>query len=499
MPVPWRIPVPVFDHSLAADVFEVSPARLRARDDGNAKGPSMASLIVAIIIVSILGIIATLILIRTMRIRHPNPKYIPTPFLKRIWTDWKVPTARANQAYQPAGGDEEATRLNDRRQAHRREDSSASNPAGDNTSPAADTGVDRNVSVRSVMTLPVYRPKAGENEQVLGREGERDGIDVVVELPTAEAEEALREQEMDALYQIRAARRRQIAEREERRRQRREARDNGNLTALGQLRERARGEAERNVQEIDNLRQEHERLRDNRQRTVSSVSYADLGVARADGTRLRANSTESERIGLLSDAASISQSVHTGAESLYQRRERSASSAALSIDTARSVEPLESPGLAMVNSQFSLVSAGRARSATNSGANTPRFSAVSTRAGSSPEIIDAEDADLGDSAMPPPGYDEVSLEEITPQHSGRNSALSGRNSPYPEPPPDYPGPSQTRNNRLSAHMDDLAAQTTPEDGARRTSPRSSGSIPQLPSLRLSRLPQIVIDPSSARP
>ncbi|KAK0632604.1 hypothetical protein B0T14DRAFT_38544 [Immersiella caudata] len=435
-----------------------------------------------------------------MRIRHPNPKYIPTPFLKRIWTDWKVPTARASQAYEPAGNDEEATRLSDRRRAHTRADSAASNTAGDRASPAGEAGVDRNVSVRSVMTLPVYRPKAGENEQVLGREGERDGIDVVVEMPTAEDEETMREEEMDALYQIRAARRRQIAEREERRRLRREARDNGNLTALGELRERARTEAERNTQEIGNLRQEHERLRDTRQRAVSSVSYADLGVARADGTRLRANSTESERIGLLSDAASISLSGTSGVESIYQRRERSASSAALSIDTARSTEPLESPSLAMVSSQFSLASAGRGRSATNSGANTPRFSAVSTRAGSSPEIIDAEDADLGDTAMPPPGYDEVSLDEITPQHSGRNSALSGRNSPYTEPPPDYPGPAQIRANRLSAHMDDLAAQTTPNDGERRqSSPRSPGSIPQLPSLRLGRLPQIVIDPSSARP
>jgi len=409
-----------------------------------------------------------------------------------------VPASRAPHAYEPAGDEEDATRLRDRRQPNRRDNTpAASQPS---TTPTAETGVDRNVSVRSVMTLPVYRPKAAENEQVLGREGERDGIDVVVEMPTAEVEEEMREEEMDALYQIRAARRRQITEREERRRLRREARDNGNLSALGELRERARGEAERNVQEIDSLRQEHERLRDTRQRAVSSVSYADLGVARADGTRLRANSTESERVGLLSDAASISQSAHSGGESLYQRRERSTSSAALSIDTARSADPpLESPGLVMVSSQFSLVSAGRARSATNSGANTPRFSAVSTRAGSSPEIIDVEDADLGESVMPPPGYDEVSLDEVPHQHSRRTSALSGRNSPYTEPPPDYPGPAQIRNNRLSAHMDDLAAQSTPEEGRQRSSPRSPGSIPQLPSLRLSRLPQIVIDPSSARP
>ena len=415
-----------------------------------------------------------------------------------MWSDWKVPTARAPHAYEPAREDEEFTRLSDRRQPNRGQDAQADSQGRNRASPTGDAGVDRNVSVRSVMTLPVYRPKPGENEQVLGREGERDGIDVVVEMPTAEAEEALREEEMEALYQIRAARRRQIADREDRRRLRREAREAGNLSILGELRDRARGEAERNVQEIDDLRQEHERIRDTRQRAVSSVSYADLGVARADGTRLRANSMESERMGLLSDAASIAASGPP--ETLYHRRERSASSAALSIDTFRSNEPTpESPALTTVGSQFSLISAGRARSATNSGANTPRISAVSTRAGSSPEIIEAEDGDLGNTAMPPPGYDEVRLDEITPIHSGRNSALSGRNSPYPEPPPDYPGPAQLRNNRLSAQMEDLAAQAAPEDGRRQSSPRSPGSIPQLPSLRLNRLPQIVIEPSSARP
>ena len=79
---------------------------------------------------------------------------------------------------------------------------------GANAPRQPDATVDRNTSVRSVMTLPAYRPKATEQELVLGREGERDGIDIVVELQTAEDEEALRDEEMEALYQIRAARRR---------------------------------------------------------------------------------------------------------------------------------------------------------------------------------------------------------------------------------------------------------------------------------------------------
>jgi len=436
--------------------------------------------------------IAALVFIRTVRARHPNPKYIPTPFLKRLWKNWKVPTARGSHSYEQADHDEETAYPGSGGQ-NGTQNTSGGARTRNGTATTPQTGVDRNVSVRSVMTLPVYRSKPDENEQVLGREGERDGIDVVVELPTAEVEEALREEEMDALYQIRAARRRQIADREERRRLRREARDAGNVVALQQLRDVGRTQSDRNVREIEELRGEHERIRETRQRAVSSVSYADLGVARADGTRLRANSTESERIGLLSDAASIAAS--RPESSLLHRRDRSTS--ALSIDTTRSNDLApDSPGMTTTGSHFSLASAGHPRSRANSGANTPR---LSTRAGSSPEIIDAEDGDLGDSIIPPPGYDEVSLDEITPMHSGRTSAMSGRISPYPEPPPDYPGPALTRNNRLSAQMEDLAAQAAPEDGRQRTSPRSSGVTPHLPSLRLSRLPQIVIDGTSARP
>ncbi|KAM3468422.1 hypothetical protein MY5147_007964, partial [Beauveria neobassiana] len=84
--------------------------------------------------------------------------------------------------------------------------------------------VDRHTSVRSVMTLPAYRAEASTNEQVLGRAGDRDGVDVIVDLPTEEREEALRDEEMAALYQIRALRRQQILEREQRRTEREAAR-----------------------------------------------------------------------------------------------------------------------------------------------------------------------------------------------------------------------------------------------------------------------------------
>ncbi|KAK3694529.1 hypothetical protein B0T22DRAFT_73167 [Podospora appendiculata] len=492
MPVPFfRIPVPVFEPSLGPAVLGTTTrSRLRYREEPPqepaSQKPKATTIIIAALIAGIAILVTFIIFIRSLRSRHPNPKYIPTPFLKRLWTGWKVPSYHTSHAYEQAGVEEDNTR---------RSNGMQEGNLGGVVVPtqvqgaAATAGVDRNTSVRSVMTLPVYRPKATDTEQVLGREGERDGIDVVVEMPTAEDDEALREEEMAALYQIRVARRRQIAEREERRRLRLEARETNNIVALQELRQQVRTQPTRNAEEIESLRQEHERLRETRQRAVSSVSYAELGVARADGTRLRANSTESERVGLLSDAASIGQ--RTGAESLLHRRERSGSSV-LSIDTARSIErQLESPGPATEGSVFSLASVGRSRA--DSGANTPR---LSTRAGSSPEIIDAEDGDLGDTGMPPPGYDEVSLDEA-PTRSDNGSAMSGRNSPYNEPPPEYPGPAQTRNARLSVHMGDLAVQALPEEGRQRRLSRGGATAPQLPDLE--HLPQIIIDPSSARP
>lgn len=446
----------------------------------------------------------------------------------------------------------------------------STNGNADNNSGTDAAGVDRNTSVRSVMTLPVYRPKAAESEQVLGREGERDGIDIVVEMQTAEDEEALRDEEMEALYQIRAARRRQLADREARRRQRQEARDAHDTVALRDLRDRARTSATRNAEEIEGLRGEHDRVRGQRQRAVSSVSYAEVGIARADGTRVRANSTESnDRVGLLSDTASIA------AESLFHRRDRSAS-ATLSIDTSVTGQHRpESPGGlstagassagnypfggAPLSAQNSIhVRRTRSRSRASSAATTTRIPTPNSTAnggltpytGSPPEIIepfpdgdgDESAVDVGDMANmpPPPGYDEVSLVSagggnggsgggddsnsfiFTPLHSRRNSdalsrvsSVASRSvSPYPDPPPDYPGPgpAELRNNRLSAHMEELAAQaqtqteeetragpsTNPTNTADATTERARGR----PSLRLEsvdQVPQIVIEPSSAKP
>ncbi|PSN63127.1 hypothetical protein BS50DRAFT_500939, partial [Corynespora cassiicola Philippines] len=179
--------------------------------------------------------------------------------------------------------------------------SGAADPERQSTSNPA--GVDRNTSVRSVMTLPAYSPAARENERILGREGERAGMDSVIEFPeTADDEEARREGEMESLYQIRVARREEARLREERRQARREARQRGDMEALAEIRRNAEAAAEESLSQM--LIAEHQTA--NRERRVSSVQYGDLGVARHDGTRLRANSSESDHRPLLDSAASIS-------------------------------------------------------------------------------------------------------------------------------------------------------------------------------------------------
>lgn len=316
--------------------------------------------------------------------------------------------------------------------------------------------IDRNTSVRSVLTLPAYRQSANPNEQVLGREGERDGVDVIIDLPTAEAEEEARNEEMETMYQIRLARRQAIAEREERRERRREARLRNDYRELEAIRAETRAANEDNT--ITELRTTVDQLKDNRQRSVSSVSYADVGVARHDGTRIRANSIESERVGLLSDAASM-QSGH--------QRGRSFSSAASHDDDFSSLAPARSRGASI------------------------RSGSADGRAGSSPELVEA---DLGDEAMPPPEYEDIPLNDDRSSNHG--------------PPPNYPGPEQSVSQGTSQTTErDLGsdwqmAEAPATAGHNSNSSRNgegNGAAPQLPSLSIPQLPEIVIEPSSANP
>lgn len=194
---------------------------------------------------------------------------------------------------------------------------------------AAGNTVDRNTSVRSVITLPAYNATLNPSERLIAREGERAGVDTVIEFPeTAEEEEVRREEDMEALYQIRQVRRQEIEEREERRRDRQAARVAGDWARLEQLRLqsqlRARARAESAASAASSTTSltpaagsgamiiEHNARTSSRDRRVSSVSYADLGLARHDGSRLRADSVESnDQRPLLDSAASMGGS-HNG-------------------------------------------------------------------------------------------------------------------------------------------------------------------------------------------
>lgn len=197
-------------------------------------------------------------------------------------------------------------------------------------------GVNRNTSIRSIMTLPPYRPSPLPNERLIAREGERAGVDVVVEFPeTAEEEEARREADMEELYQVRVARRQEAEERRERRHARRAAREAGDWARVEQLRLQAMVASNARRADIMGspgsssislprdgsaaMLAEHHSRASSRERRVSSVSYADLGLARHDGSRIRADSVESDHRPLLDSAASMGGSRH---EALFQVRSR---------------------------------------------------------------------------------------------------------------------------------------------------------------------------------
>ena len=252
-------------------------------------------LIISLAVVTIFGYSY----LRRLRVRTDEPKFLPTSYLKRKWQSWRP---RGTQYGQVSASERE----------HALSATNTSyNPASRDVENGTQESVDRHTSVRSVITLPAYSRSVRESEQVIGREGERAGIDTVIEYPeTAETEENRREDEMESLFQIRQARRREIAERETRRQERRDARNRGDWARLEELRRDSRARASTanaeaaasttNLSAAMLLAEHQSRGRDRR---VSSVAYGDVGQVRHDGSRLRANSDESERGALLEGAA----------------------------------------------------------------------------------------------------------------------------------------------------------------------------------------------------
>ncbi|KAK0281686.1 hypothetical protein LTR91_003913 [Friedmanniomyces endolithicus] len=403
---------------------------------------------VVIIVVVVLVILASLSILLYMYLkavqrRGGSAKYIPTQYLKRRWENWNprgltspkgsystplqeelgVPTLHLRSENRSARNSAHLLPGVELAQAGR---------AAPETATAAGATVDRNTSVRSVMTLPVYSRSAREDEQVLGREGERDGIDVVLEGPeTAEEEEERRDDEMESLYQIRLQRRQEIAEQNDRRRRRRDARARGDFAALQRIRQESlTANEQREIAGAVAMIAEHQA--NPRDRRVSSVSYADLGVASHDGTRLRSNSAESDRP-LLDSAASISGgtaasirpwSTHDSLSlhaSSQHRRDRSASSA-LSVSTDDASD-LDMPPFGRAGSDYEVVALNQVHSRNASGAHTPLGGSVDGRSRASsiaPPTISVETADLGDGRIPayePPAYDGEGFEEAPPYTS----------------------------------------------------------------------------------
>jgi hypothetical protein len=173
-------------------------------------------------------------------------------------------------------------------------------------------GPHRETSVRSIMTLPPYSVSPKPTEQIIAREGERAGMDRVVEFPeTVEEQETRREDQMEALYQLRVQRRQELDDREARRRERREARERGDSIRLEQLnqesraRTRQRREAAESNPSISAAAIIAEHQSRERERRISSVSYADIGHVRHDGSRVRHDSyaSDSDRNPLLQSLA----------------------------------------------------------------------------------------------------------------------------------------------------------------------------------------------------
>lgn len=209
-------------------------------------------------------------------------------------------------------------------------------------------GVQRETSVRSIMTLPPYSVSPKPTEQIVAREGERGGMDMVVEFPeTVDEQEQRREDQMESLYQLRLQRRQELDEREARRRERREARARGDSARLEQLAAESRARNNRrNAANASNtslnataIVAEHQSRE--RDRRISSVSYASIGRVRHDGSRLRADSHDSDHHPLLPNAVVDSSSPSLmDAPSVRSRVQSFASSIMTASTSMTEAEPL---------------------------------------------------------------------------------------------------------------------------------------------------------------
>ncbi|KAJ5659420.1 hypothetical protein N7507_005871 [Penicillium longicatenatum] len=287
-------------------------------------------IIVFVVIVFVLALCALgFFLARHLRQRHFEPKYIPGKYLKRKWKQWHPGSASYGQV--PSQG-----------AANGEQDTAYQGAGATNPEMTTTAGVQRETSIRSIITLPAYSPSPKPTEQIIGREGEREGMDMVVEFPeTSEEQEARREDQMESLYQIRLQRRQELADREARRQERRSARARGDSVRLEELAAESRARSTRRHQPSSSntslsaataIAEHQSRERDRR---ISSVSYASIGHVRHDGSRLRADSHESDHQPLLENAAvnASSPSLTDRQSTSYRSRVESLASSIMTTDT----------------------------------------------------------------------------------------------------------------------------------------------------------------------
>ena len=233
-----------------------------------------------------------------------RPKYLPGKYLKGRWNGWNAGRSYGQVPNSTSPNHEIDTAYHGSDEGRGSEMDTTNNAAG----------VRRDTSIRSTITLPPYSSSPKPEEQIIAREGERGGMDVVVEFPeTAEEEESRRDELMETLYQIRVQRRQENAEREARRQERRDARARGDFIRLEELRlqsfvrDRGRSSSAASASNpnpsASTVLAEHQSR--GRERRIASVNYAALGRVRHDGSRLRHNSNDSDNRPLLQNAASI--------------------------------------------------------------------------------------------------------------------------------------------------------------------------------------------------
>lgn len=376
------------------------------------------------IAIAISVIFLSYLVLKSIRVRQDNPRFIPTQYLKNKWRNWHPIGLTGSKGSYSSRLQEDTSYAPT---LHNRSSRQSANLGDVEQNGGANEGtVERNTSVRSVMTLPAYSKSVRENERILAREGERGGIDTVVEASeTAEEEEERREEEMESLYQIRVQRRREIEEREQRREARRDARRREDYATLATMRQESIWRAQQRASSgAAAMIAEHRAA--SRERRVSAVAYGDLGVARHDGTRIRANSTDSDNRPLLDSAASMSESTRpiTGDSLSVHRRGRSGSSATSAMSDVSDNEG-DLPPFGRSGSDFEVVNMNQTHSRTPSA--TRESVDNHGRSGSSAGPLSLDTADLGESRIPmyqPPAYEE-GFEEAPPYTSPVDRQIPG--------------------------------------------------------------------------